>query len=124
MGKELSESKRIRMDALAMQKAGAFGVVLECMAENLAKEITAELAIPTIGIGASASCDGQILVSEDMLGMTGGHVPKFVKQYADLSKNMDQAVKNYAQDVKERKFPGPGQVYSGGHVYNIKSAVE
>jgi len=91
--------------------AGAFAVVLEGMAEPLAAKITRQIAIPTIGIGASAECDGQILVMEDMLGLNP-NPPKFVRQYANLGPEIEKAVKAYAHDVRERHFPGAENVYS------------
>ena len=95
----------------AVSEAGAFAVVLEGMAEPLAAKITREISTPTIGIGASAECDGQILVMEDMLGLNP-NPPKFVRQYAHLGPEIEQAVKAYAKDVRERRFPGIENVYS------------
>ena len=89
-------------------EAGAFAVVIEGMAEPLAAKITAEISIPTIGIGASAACDGQVLVMEDMLGLNP-NPPKFVREYAHLGPAIEAAVKAYASDVRERRFPGDGK---------------
>jgi 3-methyl-2-oxobutanoate hydroxymethyltransferase len=100
----------IEADARAVAEAGAFSVVLEAMAEPLARRITAEVAIPTIGIGASVACDGQILVLEDMLGLSL-RVPKFVKRFSDLGPSIELAVKSYAEDVRARHFPSPDHVY-------------
>jgi 3-methyl-2-oxobutanoate hydroxymethyltransferase len=100
----------IEADARAVAEAGAFSVVLEAMAEPLARRITAEVAIPTIGIGASVACDGQILVLEDMLGLSP-RVPKFVKRFSDLGPSIELAVKSYAEDVRARHFPSPDHVY-------------
>jgi 3-methyl-2-oxobutanoate hydroxymethyltransferase len=97
-------------DARAVAGAGAFSLVIEAVAEPLAKRITAEVAIPTIGIGASPSCDGQILVLEDMLGLSQ-RVPKFVKRFGDLAGHIEAAAKAYAGEVRGRKFPGPEHVY-------------
>jgi 3-methyl-2-oxobutanoate hydroxymethyltransferase len=97
-------------DARAVAAAGAFSVVLEAMAEPLAARLTKEIAIPTIGIGASAACDGQILVLEDMLGLSP-RVPKFVKRFGDLGPSIELAVKSYAEDVRARHFPSPDHVY-------------
>lgn len=97
-------------DAQAVTQAGAFAVVLEGMVEPLAARITKQIPIPTIGIGASADCDGQILVLEDMLGLNEW-TPKFVKVYGTLGPAIEQAVRDYAQDVKSRAFPGPDQTY-------------
>ena len=100
----------IEADARAVAEGGAFSVVLEAMAEPLARRITAEVAIPTIGIGASVACDGQILVLEDMLGLSP-RVPKFVKRFSDLGPSIELAVKSYAEDVRARHFPSPDHVY-------------
>jgi len=90
--------------------AGAFAMVIEAVAEPLRRRITAQVAIPTIGIGASVACDGQILVLEDMLGLSP-RVPKFVKRFGDLGPSIEQAVKSYAEEVRARTFPGPDHVY-------------
>ena len=97
-------------DARAVAQAGAFAVVLEGMVEPLAAKITKQIDIPTIGIGASAECDGQILVLEDMLGMNPW-TPKFVKVYGSLGPMIEDSVKRYAQEVKDRSFPSEDQVY-------------
>ena len=94
----------------AVADAGAFSVVIEAVAEPLARRITETIAIPTIGIGASPACDGQILVLEDMLGLSQ-RVPKFVKRYGELAGHIEAAVKSYAADVRARKFPGPENIY-------------
>jgi len=95
----------VKADALAIERAGAFGVVLEGVAHTLATEITSAISIPTIGIGASAACDGQILVTEDMLGMNGTRVPKFVKRFADLDVQIKRSVERYADEVRTGTFP-------------------
>ena len=100
----------IEQDARAVAAAGAFAVVLEAMAEPLAARVTREVAIPTIGIGASPVCDGQVLVLEDMLGLSP-RVPKFVKRYADLGPSIDKAVADYAAEVRSRAFPAAANVY-------------
>ena len=97
-------------DARAVAEAGAFALVLEGMVEPLAAKITRQVDIPTIGIGASAECDGQILVLEDMLGLNP-RPPKFVKVYGDLHNQIESAVKRYADDVRDRSFPTEDQVY-------------
>jgi 3-methyl-2-oxobutanoate hydroxymethyltransferase len=97
-------------DARAVSEAGAFAVVLEGMVEPLAAKITTQIAIPTIGIGASAKCDGQILVLEDMLGLSPW-TPKFVKVYGDLGNMIEKAVEDYAGEVKSRAFPSEDEVY-------------
>ena len=88
-----------------MADAGAFSVVLEAIAEPLGRRITAQIKIPTIGIGASVACDGQVLVLEDMLGLSP-RVPKFVKRFGELGPSIEQAVKSYAEEVRARSFPG------------------
>ncbi|MGY6703512.1 3-methyl-2-oxobutanoate hydroxymethyltransferase [Roseinatronobacter sp.] len=97
-------------DAVAVADAGAFAMVVEGVVEPLADKITAAVDIPTIGIGASAQCDGQILVLEDMLGLNPW-VPKFVKKYGDLGPAIEQAVSDYAEEVKSRNFPGEDNIY-------------
>jgi 3-methyl-2-oxobutanoate hydroxymethyltransferase len=94
-------------DAHAVQEAGAFAVVLEMVPAELAGQVTKELSIPTIGIGAGADCDAQVLVWPDMAGFTGGRVPRFVKKYADLRAELLRAAREYADDVKNGTFPGP-----------------
>jgi 3-methyl-2-oxobutanoate hydroxymethyltransferase len=109
-GRDQADWAPIEEDAKAVAAAGAFSVVIEAVAEPLAARITAEIAIPTIGIGASPACDGQILVLEDMLGLSP-RVPKFVRRYADLGPSIDAAVEKYAAEVRARAFPGPDNVY-------------
>lgn len=104
-GHDASEKRRIIQDAQDIEEAGAFAVVLECVHSDVAEEVTKILDIPTIGIGSSNVCDGQILVTEDLLGLTGEPVPSFVKQYKSLHKDISEAVENYGEDVKTRKFP-------------------
>ncbi|MCT4655338.1 MAG: 3-methyl-2-oxobutanoate hydroxymethyltransferase [Cohaesibacter sp.] len=110
-GKDSDRWAELEADGLAVQEAGAFCVVLEGIVEPLAKQVSSKLSIPTIGIGASSACDGQILVSEDMLGFAD-RVPKFVKRYAEVGQMIDQAVGAYAKEVRERSFPGPDHVYT------------
>ncbi|HEY7296917.1 MAG TPA: 3-methyl-2-oxobutanoate hydroxymethyltransferase [Xanthobacteraceae bacterium] len=109
-GRDEADWEPIEADAMAVVEAGAFAVVLEAVAEPLGRRITAQVPIPTIGIGASAACDGQILVLEDMLGLSP-RVPKFVKQYGDLGPGIEAAIRNYAAEVRSRAFPGPEHVY-------------
>ena len=109
-GKSSLEKKRILKDAFAISNSGAFGIIIECVVESLAKKITKNILIPTIGIGASKYCDGQILVTEDMAGLSD-FSPKFVKQYANLNKSMEKCVKDYAKDVKMKRFPFIKNVY-------------
>lgn len=111
-GRTEQEAARIMNDALAVERAGAFCVVLEGIKESLAADITKRIAIPTIGIGASSACDGQVLVTEDMLGLTASdYMPTFVKQYANLSPVISGAVERYAREVRERTFPGVEHTY-------------
>lgn len=110
-GRDPADWGRIEADARAVADAGAFAVVLEAVAEPLAARITGEVVIPTIGIGASATCDGQVLVLEDMLGLSP-RVPKFVKRFTDLGPSIDAAVEAYAAEVRARTFPSPDHVYS------------
>jgi 3-methyl-2-oxobutanoate hydroxymethyltransferase len=100
------DAQRLHADAAAVQDAGAFAIVLECIPSRLAAEITTALKIPTIGIGAGPQCDGQVLVINDLLGITSGFVPKFVKQYADLKTVIHDAVQRYCADVQGGQFPG------------------
>ncbi len=109
-GRTQEEWAAIEEDAKAVADGGAFAVVLEGMAELLAAKITRSISIPTIGIGASAECDGQILVLEDMLGLSPS-VPRFVKRFAELGQAIENAVKEYASEVRSREFPGASHVY-------------
>ncbi|MEP4378055.1 MAG: 3-methyl-2-oxobutanoate hydroxymethyltransferase [Alphaproteobacteria bacterium] len=106
-GRDAARAQQIRDDARAVTQAGAFGVVIEGVPEALGREITEDIAIPTIGIGASPACDGQILVTEDMVGLFGTYTPKFVKRYAELNPLIQSAAAEYAGDVRARTFPGP-----------------
>ena len=110
-GKDLEAAKQIMADAKAVEDAGAFCVVVEAVPEPLAAAITAHVGIPTIGIGASAACDGQILVTEDMLGFGTRKPPKFVKQYMHAHEGMRAAIEAYAKEVKNREFPAPAHTY-------------
>jgi len=109
-GREEADWERIEQDTIAVAEAGAFSVVIEAVAEPLARKLTASVKIPTIGIGASVACDGQVLVLEDMLGLSP-RVPKFVKRYGDLGPGIEKAVADYAAEVRSRAFPGPEHVY-------------
>jgi 3-methyl-2-oxobutanoate hydroxymethyltransferase len=109
-GRDEADWGRIEDDTLAVAQAGAFSVVIEAVAEPLARKLTAAVTIPTIGIGASVACDGQVLVLEDMLGLSP-RVPKFVKRYGDLGPGIEQAIAGYAAEVRSRAFPGPEHVY-------------
>jgi 3-methyl-2-oxobutanoate hydroxymethyltransferase len=109
-GKDAKAQARILADAKAVEAAGAFALVVEGVMEPLAAKVTASVAIPTIGIGASAACDGQVLVVDDMLGMFKS-APRFVKRYADLKETIDAAAKRYAAEVRARKFPAAEHTY-------------
>tara|TARA_B100001057_G_scaffold291494_1_gene291506 strand:+ start:2067 stop:2849 length:783 start_codon:yes stop_codon:yes gene_type:complete len=103
-GQTKKDSLKLLQEAKMIEKAGAFSIVLECLSPKSAKLITSELKIPTIGIGSSSYCDGQILVTDDMLGISGFY-PKFVKKYLKLDRVIEKAVKKYTRDVKLKKFP-------------------
>ena len=105
------DAERLHADARAAQEAGAFAVVLECIPSEIAAEITRVLKIPTIGIGAGRDCDGQVLVISDLIGLTSGYVPKFVKQYADLKSIIQDAATRYRDDVQAGRFPGAEQEF-------------
>ena len=111
-GKSLEQAQKLIKDAEAVEKAGAFAITLECVPAPLAKLITEQSDALTIGIGAGNGCDGQVLVYQDMLGYTGGFVPKFVKKYADLHSVMLEAFKQYKQECAERSFPETSQSYA------------
>ncbi len=110
-GRSDDDRARILADARALQDAGAFSLVLEAVPSDLADEVTAALDIPTIGIGAGAGTDGQVLVWHDLLGLTTGRLPRFVKQYADLRSQIGDAVKSYAHEVAAGEYPGPEHAY-------------
>jgi 3-methyl-2-oxobutanoate hydroxymethyltransferase len=105
------DAAKLNADAQAAQDAGAFAIVLECIPSPVAAELTSKLTIPTIGIGAGASCDGQVLVLHDLLGLTSGYVPKFVRQYADLKGIITNAVSRYRDDVRDGTFPAKGEEF-------------
>jgi 3-methyl-2-oxobutanoate hydroxymethyltransferase len=109
-GREEGSWQPIENDARAISQAGAFSVVIEAVAEPLARKITETIEIPTIGIGASAACDGQVPVLEDMLGLSS-RTPKFVRRYGNLAPMIEAAIEGYASDVRARTFPGPEHVY-------------
>jgi 3-methyl-2-oxobutanoate hydroxymethyltransferase len=107
-----AESEAMMRDAVAVSEAGAFAVVVEKTAEPVARAISERIAAPTIGIGASAACDGQILVIDDVIGMFAAFRPKFVRRYAELAGQVEAAAKAYAADVRAREFPGPEHLFS------------
>ncbi|WP_242116758.1 3-methyl-2-oxobutanoate hydroxymethyltransferase [Sphingomonas lacusdianchii] len=110
-GRSPEEAAKIVADAVAVAEAGAFAVVIEGVVEPIAIDITRRIAVPTIGIGASAQCDGQVLVAEDMLGLFE-RTPRFVKTFGDMAGQVSAAVTSYAEEVRARAFPGPGQLYA------------
>lgn len=110
-GRSEAEQQKILGDARAISEAGAFAIVVEGVVEPLARLVTEQVGAVTIGIGASAACDGQVLVSDDMLGLFGGFTPKFVKRYAEIGPLIAEAAKAYTDDVRTRRFPGPEHVF-------------
>ena len=109
-GSKKKEEKKLIDDAKMIERAGAFSIVLECITEKLASHITNSIKIPTIGIGSSNSCDGQILVTDDLLGLSGFH-PKFVKKYVNLENIIERAIRKFKKDVKNKKFPSNYNAY-------------
>ncbi len=105
------DEQQLIIDAQAAQDAGAFAVVLECIPATAADRVTKQIKIPTIGIGAGAGCDGQVLVINDLLGLTSGYLPRFVKRYADLRSVISDAVNKFRDDVRSGQFPGPDQQF-------------
>lgn len=110
-GRTEEAARRLMEDALALEEAGIFALVLECIPAKVAAEITSRLRVPTLGIGAGPACDGQVLVTHDLLGLTGRRVPKFVKQYANFYEDMLAAIRSFQADVKEGEFPEKDQCY-------------
>jgi 3-methyl-2-oxobutanoate hydroxymethyltransferase len=119
-GQEDEEATRILADAVAVTNAGAFAIVVEGTVEPLARKITETIHIPTIGIGASPACDGQILVTEDLVGLFSDFTPKFVKRYADLGEQIADAAKSYSEDVRSGNFPGPEHCFAMRQPHNEK----
>lgn len=111
-GKDAEAAKRLIGQAQELEKLGCFSIVLECVPERIAQIITEKLKIPTIGIGAGAHCDGQVLVIHDMLGLFTRYTPKFVKKYLDLSPLISKAIEDYRSEVSSGKFPGPEHSFS------------
>lgn len=110
-GRRPQEAEKMMTDAKVLEGAGVFAIVLECVPSELAAEISKKVSVPTIGIGAGPNCDGQVLVTEDMLGLPGASNPKFVKRYADLKTEIDRAVAEYVKDVREGAFPAREHEY-------------
>jgi len=106
-GKTPQSAEKILTDAKVLEGSGVFAIVLECIPSGLAEEITRKVSVPTIGIGAGPHCDGQVLVLDDLLGLYGEHLPKYVKQYADLKSEVSKAVGGYLQEVRQGRFPSP-----------------
>lgn len=125
-GKSVSAARQVIDDARAVANAGAFSMVVEGVMEQVAREITAVVPVPTIGIGASAECDGQVLVTEDLAGIFSDFTPKFVRRYAELGAELGKAAAAYAEDVRARRFPGPENCFGapkadGAEVRQLKS---
>lgn len=114
-GKDLDAAKKLYADALALQEAGVFAIVLECVPGELATWMTERLDVPTIGIGAGAGCDGQVLVYQDMAGMFSDYCPKFVEKFGEIGKALQDACISYADAVHAGTFPGPKQTYTMDH---------
>ena len=110
-GRSLDEARRLVDEARVLEAAGVFAIVLECIPAAVAVEITKAVSVPTIGIGAGGGCDGQILVTDDMLGLYGEFKPKFVKRYADLRSQIVDAIRLYKKEVKEAAFPSDEHTY-------------
>jgi len=115
-GKTADAAEQLIRDARAVEAAGAFAVVLEAVPRELAAQITRELRIPTIGIGAGPDCDGQILVVHDLLGLTFGQTPKFARQYANVGAMISKAVHQYCDDVRGGMFPSDGESYHAARI--------
>jgi 3-methyl-2-oxobutanoate hydroxymethyltransferase len=113
-GRDSTDAEQVLADGEAIAAAGAFGMVVEGTTEPVARELTRRVPVPTIGIGASAACDGQVLVTDDLLGLFTDFTPKFVKRYADLAPQIEKAAADYARDVRARRFPGDEHTFGGG----------
>lgn len=111
MGKIMRDEDALLADARAAQAAGAFSIVLEMVTGSIAARITSELEIPTIGIGAGSDCDGQVLVLNDMLGLTANFKPKFLKRFTELRQQADEAIRQYVAEVQAGSYPGPGHTH-------------
>jgi 3-methyl-2-oxobutanoate hydroxymethyltransferase len=115
-GRDTAAAREILEDAAALSEAGCFAIVLECVPDGLAAEITRTIPVPTIGIGAGASCDGQVLVFHDVMGLSRGVSPRFVRRYANLAPIIEEAARAFTRDVKSRSFPSQAESYSSGKV--------
>jgi 3-methyl-2-oxobutanoate hydroxymethyltransferase len=123
-GRDQDKAQQLLRDARALERAGCYALVIEGVPLDLGRQITAALSIPTIGIGAGVHCDGQVLVSYDMLGMNPEFVPKFVKRYADLHQVITSAVSSYLSEVRAQAFPGEAQSFRGGPVRVVATSGE
>lgn len=123
-GKSRSEARKILQDALKLESAGVFSIILECIPKELAGEITERVSVPTIGIGAGPYCDGQILVIHDLLGYLNGYLPKFVKRYAHLHETIGESVRSYADDVRSSHFPEDSHSYHFQAGADIKEVLD
>ena len=119
-GREVDSAREIREDAQALAAAGCFAVVLECVPESLAAEITQEISVPTLGIGAGPHCDGQVLVFHDVMGLTRDLRPKFVRRYADLTTVIGDAARAFRKDVKEGSFPSQEESFTGARPTTLR----
>lgn len=119
-GKEADDARRLIDEALALEQAGCFSLVLECVPAELAAFITERLTIPTIGIGAGAKCDGQVLVYHDVLGLYDGHTPKFVRKYAQAAAELQNALTHFLADVREGSFPNDAESFHGTSEEELK----
>ena len=119
-GREADSAREIREDAKALADAGCFAIVLECVPETLAAEITHEIAVPTLGIGAGLHCDGQVLVFHDVVGLTRDLRPKFVRRYADLTTVIGDAARAFVKDVKSGSFPSQEESFTGGRPQGLR----
>ena len=117
-GKDFAAAGKLLAEARGLEQAGAFAIVMECIPAGLAKVITDEISIPTIGIGAGQHCDGQVLVTHDLLGMFDKFIPKFVKKYSELAPIIKDAVRQYAMEVKDGSFPGSEYGFAGQGNYS------
>ncbi|TKB06246.1 3-methyl-2-oxobutanoate hydroxymethyltransferase [Desulforhopalus sp. IMCC35007] len=117
-GKGIEDARRLLAEAKALEAAGAFSIILECVPDTLAKVISASLTMPTVGIGAGVHCDGQVLVTHDLLGMFEKFTPKFVKKFADLSPLIKESIRTYGQEVKKGSYPGIEHSFTSQTDYN------
>ncbi len=118
-GKGIDDARRLLAEARSLEEAGAFGIILECVPDKLAKVITEAVAMPTIGIGAGAECDGQVLVTHDLLGMFEKFTPKFVKKFADLAPVIKESIAEYASEVKSGSYPAAEHSFTSDCDYSL-----